>query len=600
MENKIQLLDSSLINKIAAGEVIERPASVIKELLENSLDAGATEIKIEIEDAGLRGIKITDNGHGMTKDDLTLSFKRHTTSKIKNTNDLFNIMSLGFRGEALASVAEISNLKITTKTKNEDVGNFIEIEGGKIIDQGITGSNTGTKIEIRDLFYNVPARKKYLKSNEVEFNHILKVVTKYALIRENVSIKLFRDKKEILNSQKTSMLLDKIIFIYGAEIAKEMTPVSFKDGNIRITGFISKPSLTRATKQDQSIYVNQRYVKNSTITNAVYEAYKTLLFINRHPVFVLSLKVDPKDIDVNVHPAKELIRLKDEEQISKIVLNAIEKAFEDTSLIAQATLDYEGHRKADKKYSFSKDFQSNLEIEPTETQRRLEVKEPTPTYGIKPQSNKPNPYDTNETTIEEPKNKHENFGPFRILGQVNKTFIVAETPRGLCLIDQHAAEERTNYEKFMKEKKEQAIKTQILLTPKVIELNPFQFRTLMNHEQFVKSLGYDFTDFGENSVKLSSVPEIFGRLKSILFIDIINELEKNKGGMVTDEIEKRIIRFSCRASVKAGDELTPFQMRELMYKLEESDNPFSCPHGRPTIIEFGVAELEKKFKRTGW
>jgi DNA mismatch repair protein MutL len=570
----IKILDNSLINKIAAGEVIERPESVVKELLENSLDAKADEITIEVVDSGLRKIKITDNGEGMRKDDLRLSYKRHATSKIENEYDLLNINSLGFRGEALASIAEISNIKISSKKETEQFGHMIEVESGKMIREQVMAIPDGTTIEITDLFFNVPARKNYLKSLDFEFNKILQTVMNYALINENVSIKLIKDGKEVLNSGKSKLLLDRIILLYGSEIAKNLIPINYKEQGIEIFGYTSKPYLTRSDKSDQSIYVNKRIITNNVISTAVYDAYKSALFVNRHPVFILTIKINPSEIDVNVHPAKKTIRLKDEELVYTIVYKAIVQAFRDVSLIPSVNLETSSSAKPNKDYPFSLDAQSTLK-----------VKEEPYEYKIK-------------QTIKEPEQKR--IGPFRILGQINKTFIVAETSDGLAIIDQHAAEERVNYEKFMKEKSEHAIKKQRLFTPKIIELNPFQYRVATNNKKLLNEIGYEFEEFGENAIKLNSVPEIFGRLKSVLLIDIINELEKNSAGIIQEDIEERIIRFACRASVKAGEELTTFQIKELLDNLGKCDNPYTCPHGRPTIINFNISNLEKKFKRSGW
>ncbi|HLD55206.1 MAG TPA: DNA mismatch repair endonuclease MutL [Candidatus Nanoarchaeia archaeon] len=573
----IKLLDNSIINKIAAGEVIERPASVVKELLENSFDSGADEIKIEISEAGIKKIKISDNGSGMTKEDSLISYKRHTTSKITNEEDLFSINSLGFRGEALASIAEVSNLKIITKTFDSSLGTFIEVEGGKLIKEEQIGCSNGTIIEVNDLFFNVPARKNFLKSNEIELSKIINIITKYALIKNDVSIKLIHNGKEILNSQKTNFLINNIIFIYGPEIAKDLINVNYEENGVIIKGYISKPVLTRADKSDQSLYVNKRYVKNNIISQAIYEAYKTLLFINRHPVFILELLIDPKEIDVNVHPAKTEIRIKKEELISGIVFNSIKNAFQNSNLIVSASLENETNQKPIKKYEFTKDKQSVLMVKDSN-------------------SHLINPYSEKSDFIKK-KNIFENFYLF---GQINKTYIIGENPEGLIVLDQHAAEERVNYEKFMNEKKSGAIKKQNLLTPRIIELTPVQYCAALNNKTFFESLGFHFDDFGNNSIKLTTIPEIFGRLKSTLLLDVINELVNLKGKIIDKEIEERIIRFACRASVKAGEELTSAQMRQLIENLGKTNNPYSCPHGRPTLISFSIADLEKKFKRTGW
>jgi DNA mismatch repair protein MutL len=578
----IHILSDSVINKIAAGEVIERPASVVKELLENSFDSGADEIKIDIEDAGIKKIKITDNGSGMTREDSLLSFKRHTTSKLKDENDLFKIHTLGFRGEALASIAEISNLKITTKTRQDTKGTFIEVEAGKLIKETPVGCPNGTTIEVTDLFFNVPARKKYLKSPDVELSEITKILTKYALINKEISLKMFHNKREILNSGKTNSLLENITYVYGADITKNLIEVSYERVGLKIIGYLSKPNLTRSDKSDQSIYINNRYVKNDTITQAVYKAYKTLLFINRHPVFILSIAIDPSEIDVNVHPAKSVIRLKDEILMSAVIYDAIYEAIKKSNLITDITIDNNPSPKPLKQYPFANDKQSVL--------------------VLKESSSSPVSTNNTETKIMQTSEPVQNasFGPFQILGQVNKTYIIAQSPDGLAIIDQHAAQERVNYEILMEDLKDSSIRTQTLINPKILELDSVKYLAAMSNSTFLGKLGYRFEDFGKNTIKLSSVPEIFGKLKSILFMDILNELALQKKELLDKDIEETIIMFACKASVKAGDELTMPQITQLLKDLSKAQNPYSCPHGRPTIINLSIGELEKKFKRSGW
>jgi DNA mismatch repair protein MutL len=577
----IQILNDSIINKIAAGGVIERPANVVKELLENSFDAGADEIKIEIIDAGLKKIRISDNGEGMSRADALLSFKRHATSKIESENDLFNISSLGFRGEALASIAEVSNLKIITKTEDSVLGTYIEVEAGQLIKSDVIGCNKGTIIEVNDLFFNVPARKKYLKSDDIELNHIIKIVTKYALIKKDISIRLIHNNKELINSQKTDSLLNNIIFIYGPEIAKNLVEVSYEEEGVLVKGYISKPSLTRADRSEQSLYLNDRYVRDGIISDAIYNAYKTLLFINRHPVFVINISLAPNEVDVNVHPTKTNIRLKNEELVAGVVHNAIRNAFQ-TNLVPEVSVEKESSNIPVKQYEFQTDRQSSLPIKPA-----------SPEGNVKEQ-NLEYPEKKEETRVVE------KIGPLYILGQVNKTYIIAENKNSLVIIDQHAAEERVNYERFMTELKEKAIKKQYLLQPRIVELNRVQYNAANQNKEFLTKIGFEFEDFGDRTIKLTAVPEIFGRLKSVLFIDILNELVSLKDKILNREIEERIIRFSCRASVKAGDEMTMPQMKQLFERLEQCENPYTCPHGRPTIISFNIADLEKKFKRTGW
>ncbi len=586
----IHLLDNSIINKIAAGEVIERPSSVVKELLENSFDAGADSIKIEIEDAGLVKIKISDNGCGMDRRDLLISYKRHATSKIKSADDLFDIHSLGFRGEALASIAEISNLTIKTKPSEETLGQLIEVEAGNVKKEEEVSCPDGTIVEVRNLFFNVPTRKNYLKTREYEFSKIMKIVTKYALNRKDVGIVLVHDGREVLNSQKTDSFLNNVVSVYGAEVGRDLFEVNYSDDYMKINGFVSKPSLTRSTKDEQSVYVNSRYVKDKTISDGVYSALHTYLFTGRHPIFVLDIEIAPSEIDVNVHPAKELIRLKDEDKVGDIVKKAVKSCLEQVNLVRDVDLETGTSAKASHNYEFSRHRQENLFEGAPDSEKMVPVSYSDATQG----ENK-----VLETFVsdEESSNIFENFN---ILGQVNKTYVICESPEGVVIIDQHAAEERVNYEKFMKEYMNLSVRRQTLLQPRVIELTPAQKQAaVVNYDFFVK-FGYDFSDFGDNSIKLSMVPESFANLKSILFIDIVNELINLKSESIDMTIEEKIIRMSCRASVKAGDELTISEIRKLLIDLSKCENPYSCPHGRPTIINLSIADLEKKFKRTGW
>jgi DNA mismatch repair protein MutL len=592
----IKILNNSLINKIAAGEVIERPANVVKELLENSLDADATEIKIEIRNAGLTKIKVSDNGIGMNKDDLMLSCKRHATSKIKDEKDLNAINSLGFRGEALASIAEVSHLTIKTKEEKEDVGHILEIEGGIKLNSQKIGCSNGTIIEINNLFYNVPARKKFLKSPEVELAHIIDIVTRYALQKKEVSITLLNNKKEILNSAVTKNQLNNIIYIYGTENSKSLIEVDYKTPKLKIQGYISKPSLTRANKNEQSLYVNGRYVKSRIINEAIYSGYKTLLFTNRHPIYILNITIDPSEIDVNIHPNKLDIRIQNEKEVCETIFSGIKEALETQILIPTTTLETETKQKPTKTYTLTKDKQSNLFSEQQNQSTKPLTIQDTSIEQEYPASPPLTKTDNSVTHTVRPSL----FLDFVILGQINKTFIIAETQNGLALIDQHAAQERVNYEKFLKELKGNALKKQHLLQPKIIELNPREHQIAITNKDFIEKLGFEIDDFGSNSIKLSSIPQIFGKLKTTLFIDIVNELAKINTSIINTEIEEKIIKYACRASIKAGDELTRTEMKQLLEQLEQTNNPYSCPHGRPTVIQLTNADLEKKFKRTGW
>jgi len=529
---------------------------------------------------------------------------------------LFNIHSFGFRGEALASIAEISALEISTRRDCDALGTCIGIEAGIVKKIESIACSRGTTVEVKDLFFSVPVRRDYLKGQDVEFSQILKIVSKYALIKKHISIVLIHNGREVINSQKTNLFFNNVVFVLGVEVGKDLIEVDFEDSDIHISGFVSKPSLTRADKSEQSSYVNGRYVKDKTIGDAVYSAYKTLLFINRNPIFVLNVEIDAGEVDVNVHPNKELIKFRNEKLVGNIVYRAVQDALKKADLIREAKLndnvvidnEVRGNSvvKPTHKYEFSGDKQVNLFVEdkekfnPSSNESQID--------GEMLKENKPQKLDVGKIQNEfEKTNKtiqdHEKrslFGKLNVLGQINKTFVICEGEDGLIIFDQHAAEERVNYERFMEEFYSGAIKKQRLLDGKVVELNPEQKIVAMNNIGFLESMGFEFDDFGGNSLKLSAVPEIFGRLKSVLFIDVLDELLRNKGEIIGKEIEERIIKFSCRASVKAGAELTRDEIRDLLKRLGECENPYSCPHGRPTIIRLSIGELEKKFKRTGW
>lgn len=568
---KIHLLENSLINKIAAGEVIENPASVVKELIENSLDAGSTEINIELKEGGKSYIKITDNGQGMTEQDAKLCFERHATSKISRPEDLFNISSLGFRGEALASIAAISNLKITTKTEDSLEGFLIEIESGKILKQAKIGCKTGTKIEVSNLFFNTPVRKKYLKDINTELNKILDLITRFSFRHQNISFNLTHNEKPLFNSPKTDNLLEKIITAYGKETSKQMLKIDYKN-RIEVNGFISKPGLTRSDKKQQTIFINDRNITNDVITKATYEAYRTLLFHNRHPLLILKIKLDPEDIDVNVHPTKKTVKLKKEQEIYNEVVSAISQTLNKNNLIPEANIQ-ESNAKPTQKYSFSQDKQTLLTVKETPKNEYNEIQKDEPISN--------------------------SIGPIKILGQINKTFILAENNKGMLIIDQHAAQERILYEEFMQKYENKGIKKQKLLKPLILELSAAETDLVNKNLETFASLGFELEDYGSNSILIRSVPYIFERFNKNLFLDILSEINDIKKQAVEKTKEERIIRFACRKAIKAGLELTNLQIQELIEDLEKTETPYTCPHGRPTMLNITLAELERKFKRTG-
>ncbi len=609
---KIHVLPEELINKIAAGEVIERPASVIKELIENSLDAGATRIIVEVKDYGKELLKVADNGEGMDEEDARKALLRHATSKIKDINDLFAIQTLGFRGEALASIAAVSKLTLTTKQKNTLEGFSLMVEGGIVTNEGIVAAEKGTTIEIEDLFFNTPARKKFLKTDSVELKHIIDVVTQYALIHPQVSFRLIHDLKELLNSPSVEEGRSNLAAIYGVEQAKELLEVEYENNitGIKVYGFISKPYDARNDKTMQSLFVNQRWIRNEELTKIIYDAYHSLLFVNKHPVFVLNLTLDPTKIDVNVHPTKSEIKIEQKKEVMEVVFNAVRETLRKNDLLPvmdfqveqQLTfgnslgnkLKKENQKNEAPKYAFEPSEQTALQVKESEAVSYGEGYGGEITPAITPAFTYGSPITipTADTIPESDK-----LPPLRLLGQVHKTFFVAETPGGIVFIDQHVVQERVLYERFMEQLMNQKVAVQNLLRGEVLELTPVQKLLVEENKEKLRELGFLLEEFGENSFVLKTVPTLFGRAQpQELLFEVISELKENHNRL--EQIQEELItRMACRASVKAGDTLTVTEMQRLLYELSQAKFPYTCPHGRAVLIKMETDELEKKFKR---
>ena len=553
----IRVLEKSLVDKISAGEVVERPASVVKELIENAIDAGADHLVVEVKDAGKSMIKVIDNGRGMNRDDLIMSYKSHATSKISSADELFSVKSLGFRGEALSSIAAVSNLTITSRQEGSDLGHEIQVEGGELVKDHESGSTAGTTVLVTDLFYNTPARRKHLKTNTTELNHIIDIVTRYALSDTRLSLRLISDKKQVLHSPETKELINKIVDIYGKETAKQMIGVDYSDELIKVKGLIGKPYLARNDREYQSLFVNGRYVKSQRISSAVYDAYHTLLFLDKNPVFVLFLEIDFSRTDVNVHPTKDVIRIEKEDEIAESIFNAVRQSFQENSLVPDVDISVSG--KATRQYPMEKSVQTLLE--PVDDSYSKEDK------------------------VEE----QSRIGPVRILGQINRLYIICESSSGLLVIDQHAAQERVLFEKYMDRFSKDSIKSQRLLKPKLIELSPKEHSGILDDKDLLSSMGFVIEDQGHNTIKVTDVPNI---LHSGQVEDLIMDISG-----VQALTEDRIAVMACRAAVKGGDILQQPEMYKLIEDLDKCRDPYSCPHGRPTMINISMKEMEKKFKR---
>ncbi len=623
---KINILREDLINKIAAGEVVERPAAVVKELIENSLDANSTRIEIDIEDSGKKLIKVTDNGEGMDEEDVKKCYLRHTTSKIKEVNDLFAINTLGFRGEALASIAAVSQLSVVTKQKDLVEGINIVLEGGQLISSGILATGRGTSVEVRNLFFNTPARKKFLKSDPVELRHIVEVVIRYALINPEMSFQLRHEGHQLLNSPQVEDSRDNISSVYGVNVAKDLLEVDHQQDSIKVYGYIVKPHLARNDKTQQALFVNRRWVRNEYIMKAIYDAYHSLLFVNKHPIVVLNVNIDVHKIDVNVHPTKELIKIEQKDEVYQAVYNAVKETLQKNNLIPVVDVESDHQlsfgtpmKKMEEstgpsKYSVESGRQTVFRV--NEESAELEALggiDSVPPEGKAGEEGKV--YGEESTKIEMGEEyaspEEEIFQPeparairetikyptMRLLGQMHKTFFIAETFGGLYYIDQHAAHERVLYERFMKQYMDRGIEVQRLLRGGILEFSPAEKLVIKENSETLEKLGFSLEEFGDNSYLIKTIPLLFGKTqpKEIIY-EVLSLLKEGKHKLAETK-EEVVTRMACRAAVMGGDVLTIQEMEKIIKELSETENPYTCPHGRPTMVKVTVDDLDKMFKR---
>ncbi|AST59075.1 DNA mismatch repair protein MutL [Thermoanaerobacterium thermosaccharolyticum] len=605
--NKINLLDDELINKISAGEVVERPASIVKELVENSIDAGSNNITVEIMDGGIPYIKVSDDGCGMDEIDAVLAFGRHATSKIKSINDLFNIETLGFRGEALASIASISKVLLKTKEENSLYGTLINVEGGKIIKKVKCGCPKGCSIEVRDIFYNTPARRKFLKRPSTEAMYITDMVAKIALSRPDISFKYIKDKKIELQTSGNNSVRDVILRLYGDELYSSLVQSEYTNEYLNVKVFLCKPSYTKGNRNMQILFVNGRFVKNKVYNVAIEEAYKTLIPINRYPVVITYINIDPRKIDVNVHPTKLEVKFSDEKEIFDSIYNTIKNALNKSNLIPVV--------KYEKKFTFS-DADKDYKHEQTQiNQFERTTKEITNHSGDVPfikdetiyssNGSNQNIYFNNDKISETVQDKYisnfnslpdDNDDKYKLIGVLFSTFIIVEKDDMVYLIDQHAAHERILYERFMS--KYNNVQGKQTTIPILVNIEPGDEEIINENVELFNKLGYKFESFGNNSIILREVPVILGQPESRqLFIDIIDKLRNGDFNKDIKLKEESIIMMACKKAVKAMDKLSKEEIKSLFDELKITENPYTCPHGRPVIISIKKYEIEKMFKR---
>lgn len=601
----IKIMDEILANKIAAGEVVERCASVVKELVENSIDAGATDIRVDLIEAGTKEIKVIDNGKGMDEEDAVLAFSRHATSKIITEDDLYNINTLGFRGEALASIASVSN--IILKTSNGEIGTEVIINGGKIIDVKRAELRKGTTIIVRDLFYNTPARLKHMKSLYTELASVVDYMNKLALSYPNIKFVLTNNNSELLNTDGSNNLHKTIAAIFGMDVARKMLKISGENDDYEVSGYISIPEVNRSSRNYIITIVNGRVVRNMELNKTINDSYHSYKPDNRYPIVVLNIKVDPSLVDVNIHPTKMDIKFSKFEELNDLVAKIIKEKIETKNLIPNVSYTKDIIKNKD-------DVSSNPNYESIKFDLfRKEYNEELKVNDNLFDDRKASVISENETLFDNSSindisrtndiNKEEKrFPELYPVGLVHGTYIVCQNELGMYLIDQHAAKERVNYEMYMDRLGSPVSATTDLLFPITIELTNNDFIILRQKFDILRSLGFEIEEFGINSVIIKAhptwLPNGYETEAIRKIIDVIISI--NKDFSIAKFNEKVAITLSCKMSIKANEYITFEEMESLIDDLRKCKNPFNCPHGRPTIIHFTNYELEKMFKRTGF
>ena len=612
--DRINVLDNETSNKIAAGEVVERPLSVVKELIENSIDAKAKNITIEIEEGGQKLIRIIDDGIGIHFDDIRKAFMEHGTSKIKSIEDVYKINTLGFRGEALPSIASISKLTLTTYREGSKGGSIV-FEGGIEKSFSIAGTNKGTIIEVRDLFYNVPARLKFMKTPQREGSLIADIFNRIALSHPEISFKLYNNGKRILLTLGNDNLKDVIRSVYGKSTVENLIYFENITDTVSVYGYVGNMDLARGSRNNQSIFINKRYIKNKLIGTAVENAVKSFFTINKFPFFILFLDIYSEFIDVNVHPTKSEVKFNDDKVIFSSVFHGVHEALKNyvksDFLEEEVTPEEEKTNIVVEHLEMPLDFKrsevkyDNFNIE---TPKKEAVYDSSEVYSnninkeIEPSYN--NVVDTtvnNENEKVEYKpiiNREPKFPKFKVIGQILKTYIVLEGTDSLILLDQHAAHEKILFEKYFSEIKNRNVNSQILLTPEVLQLSYDDFIIYTENNLIFKEAGFLIEEFGGNSIVIKEVPIFLGKPEvKDLFISILDNIKKMASTDTIDIKYNKIATLACRSAVKANDKLSYDEMDSLVEQLRYIEDPFNCPHGRPTMIKITNTELEKRFKR---
>lgn len=637
----INILDKSTIDKIAAGEVVERPASIVKELLENSIDALSDQIAIEIKNGGTSLIRITDNGQGIAKEDIKKAFLRHATSKIKTADDLENVLSLGFRGEALSSIGAVTRTEIISKTRNETTAALYKVEGGFEKSFEEVAAPDGTTIIVKDLFFNTPARRKFLKSLNSETAKISDIVEKLALSHPDISFRYISNNINKLHTGGNSNLKDVIYQIYGKEATRSLIEIKYQDDIVKISGFISKPDYSRANRSGEIYFINSRYIKNDIIYKAIEDGYGNRLMNGKYPFTSLNIEILPKLIDVNVHPSKMEIRFEDASVIYSIIKSSVENTLLNSDLVKRAYISQKDRQEELKRELFEKlELQNKLRFPESFEKNRIKEFDNKSSGSVKEQKtydkifeeidtyktdNKNEPYreykvefnkDENlENNIIEKKDENkiykenvdntqlnffdkQNIKRHKLIGQIFSTYWIIELDNEMFIIDQHAAHEKVLYEKFLEEY-EKGIKTkQYILPPIVINMTDVEIEAFENNREVFEKLGFELEHFGGKDYKLNAIPNDLPSIdKKELFLELIAKISESDIAVKAEHILDKLASISCKAAIKGNQNISEAEADILITKMLSLNNPYNCPHGRPTIIKISKYDLEKKFKR---
>jgi DNA mismatch repair protein MutL len=633
---RINVLPKEIYQLIAAGEVVERPSSVVKEMIENSLDAGAKNITIEIKNGGSTYIRITDDGCGIERDDVRKVFISHATSKISKKDDLNSIATLGFRGEAMASISAVSKVELLTKAENEEIGTRYEIAGGEELEFDDAGCPNGTTIVVRDIFFNTPARMKFLKKDVTEGNQVAGIVDRMAISHPEISFRFIRDGKQVLITSGNGDLKSTVYSVLGKEMSDSLMSVDYSFNDMRITGFVSKPTASRKSRAGQYFYINNRIVKSKTAMAALEQAYKNTIMVGRFPACVLNIELNPAQVDVNVHPAKTEVRFANEKPIFDLVYYAVKTAIENDRTVKEVEFKenpiYRQESKNVYQNNDNKSFQAKFDFfkkkdEPPSQQviktkpreNFWQVEAPKPEYKIardekpkprvdinieyeEPEENStakskdaPKEQDIEKVVITDEKD-NENFIPnFKLIGEAFKTYLIVEIENELYFIDKHAAHERMNFERF---KAQATVETQMLLAPVVVNLTKDEFIAISENVELIKKCGFELEEFGESQIIVRAIPSLVdGDSVKDLMLEIAQKLLEHKTDILPDKIDWIYHSASCRGAVKAGDYTSRQEQEMFVKKLLSMPNIRFCPHGRPVFIKMSKYDIEKQFGR---